>query len=169
MAHFYLYLANILLVLTLLGLFIYLAGRVAYHDGLGLLGQSLHSIGGAVVPKLLALPSAAIVPGARHLIVLETSIETGMQAGHIFTLQSPITKIGRSARNHIVLNDPLVSSEHVAISYEGGVWLIEDQHSRNGTILYPSTGSSLQVKDKPEKFQSRDVLCIGNTRLRLQE
>lgn len=168
MAHFYLYLANILFVLTLIGLFAFLAGRQALHDGRGLLGQSLRSIGGAAAQKLLALPTAALIPEARHLVVLETVPEAGLEAGTRFPLHVPLTQIGRSPNNHLVLLDPLISSTHVALSYENGAWWIEDQQSRNGTILYPAAGSSTEVQDKPEKFHLGDVLKIGETRLRLE-
>lgn len=168
MGHFYLYLANILFVLTLIGLFVFLAGRHALHDGRGLLGQSLRSIGGAAVQRVLNLPTAALTPEARHLLVLEAAPESGFEVGHRFPLRVPITKIGRSSNNHIVLPDPLVSSTHAALAYEDGMWWIEDQHSRNGTVLYPVSGSSTEVQDKPAKFQLGDVLQIGDTRLRLE-
>lgn len=168
MAHFYLYLANIVFVLTLLGLFVYLAGRAAIQDGRGLLGQSLRSIGGAVIGKLLTLPRSVVAPHARHLLVLGTAPGAGIESGHIFLLQAPVTKIGRGSHNHIILHDPRISADHLALSYENGVWLVEDLNSRNGTILYPNDGSSKEVRDKPEILQIGDVLELGDTRLRLE-
>jgi len=168
MAHFYLYLANIVFVLTLLGLFVYLAGRVALQDGRGLLGQSLRSIGGAFLRTVIRWPVAAVTPHARHLVVLEVASGAGIEAGHKYPLQAPVTKIGRGAHNHITLRDPRVSSDHLMLSYEKGAWLVEDLHSSNGTILYPRDGSSKEVQDKPESLQIGDVLELGDTRLRLE-
>lgn len=168
MAHFYLYVANIVFVLTLLGLFIYLAGRVALQDGQGLLGQSLRSIGGALLERILKVHVTADTPRARHLVVLEVASNAGIEAGHKYPLQVPVTKIGRSTHNHITLPDSRVSGDHLALSYEKGAWLVEDLNSRNGTILHPSEGSSREVRDKPESLQIGDVLELGDTRLRLE-
>jgi pSer/pThr/pTyr-binding forkhead associated (FHA) protein len=57
----------------------------------------------------------------------------------------------------------------VALSFENGAWWIEDQDSRNGTILYPTTSSSKRVQDRPEKIRIGDVIQIGDTRLRLNQ
>lgn len=167
MVHFYLYLANILFVISLGGLFIYLVMHLVVRDGRGLLRQSARSIGGALLGKLLELPSSSLVPEAQHLVVQEGAKESPLKAGHVFPLQVPITKIGRGEHNHIVLHDPQVSSIHVALSYEHGVWWAEDQDSRNGTFLYPASGSSRRVQDRPEKIGIGDVLQLGDTRLRL--
>jgi len=169
MAHFYLYLANIVFVLTLSGLFVYLVGQFALQDGRGFLGLSLHSIGGPLVKMIRTWLFANNVPEARHLIVLETVAGSGLEVGQLLTLRAPITGIGRSSHNDIALNDPLVSRNQVSLSFERDAWWVTDLQSQNGTFLYPQSGSSLQVRDKPEKFQVGDVLKIGHTRLRLQE
>ena len=169
MAHFYLYLANIVFVLTLSGLFVYLVGQFALQDGRGFLGLSLHAIGGPLAKAIFGLPFTNATPEAQHLIVLETGPDSALEVGQVLTLRAPITGIGRSSNNHIELNDPLVSRNHIALSYEREAWWIEDLDSQNGTFLYPNSGNSLQVRDKPEKFQVGDVLKIGHTRLRLQE
>lgn len=169
MAHFYLYLANILFVITLVGLFTYVAGQLAARDGKRLLEHSMRSIGGVLVAQLLNLPTSSSVPQAKHLVLQESVKESPLEAGHVFPLQVPITKIGRGQHNHIVLHDPLISSTHVALSFENGAWWIEDQDSRNGTILYPTTSSSKRVQDRPEKIRIGDVIQIGDTRLRLNQ
>lgn len=169
MAQFYLYLANILFVLTLSGLFVYLVGQFSLQDGRGFLGLSLHSIAGALAAKVPDAFFAGITPEAQHLIVLETVADSGLEVGQILTLRTPITGIGRSSHNSIALDDPLVSRNHIFLSYERDAWWVTDLQSQNGTFLYPQSGSSLQVQDRPEKFQAGDVLKIGHTRLRLQE
>jgi hypothetical protein len=167
MAHFYLYVANIMFVLTLVALFTFLAVRMAARDGQELLGRSARSIGGGLVQGLLKAGAPQRLPEAYHLVVQETIEETGLEVGHIYPLQHAIVLIGRSDRNHIVLRDPLVSGTHAALSYERDSWWIEDRDSRNGTLLYPTEGSSKVVRDRPERVERGDVLQIGRTRLRL--
>lgn len=48
---------------------------------------------------------------------------------------SPITTLGRSATNAIMVNDTFASSEHARIVLEDGQWWLEDRASRNGTML----------------------------------
>lgn len=43
--------------------------------------------------------------------------------------------IGRAADNDVVLNDPTVSNHHARLSWVGGVLLIEDLSSANGTYV----------------------------------
>lgn len=169
MANFYLYLANILFVITVAGLFIFLALQYAVRDGRGLMRQSLRSIGGALLAKIIDLPTSAIVPEARHLVVQEVAQESILKAGHVFPLRVPITKIGRGTHNHLTLEDPMVSGTHVALSYENDAWWIEDQESQNGTYLYPKSGTAKRVRDRPERLQIGDVIQIGDTRLRLAQ
>lgn len=65
------------------------------------------------------------------------------QKGATFPLQGPETFIGRSSSNDIVFNDPLVSGQHVRISYDGGSFWIEDLGSTNGTTV---NGEELSAK-----------------------
>ena len=169
MANFYLYLSNILIVITVVGLFIFLAMQYAVRDGRGLMQQSLHSIGGALLARIIDLPTSAVVPEARHLIVQEIAQESTLKVGHVFPLRVPITGIGRGPHNHITLEDPMVSGTQAALSYENGAWWVEDQESRNGTFLYPRSGTAKRVRDRPERLDIGDVIQIGDTRLRLTE
>ena len=57
------------------------------------------------------------------------------QKGATFPLQGSETFIGRSSSNDIVFDDPLVSGQHVRISYDGGSFWIEDLGSTNGTTV----------------------------------
>jgi FHA domain len=47
----------------------------------------------------------------------------------------PITTLGRSATNSVVVNDSFASSEHSRIVLKDGQWWLEDRNSRNGTLL----------------------------------
>lgn len=47
----------------------------------------------------------------------------------------PVTSLGRANGNTIVLPDGFASSQHALIFRRNGRWWIEDQGSRNGTLL----------------------------------
>jgi len=64
--------------------------------------------------------------------------------------------IGRTSNNDIVLNEPVVSGEHAAISQEGGTATIVDLNSTNGTYV----NDRLLVEKKP--LQHNDVISIGS-------
>jgi hypothetical protein len=74
----------------------------------------------------------------------------------------PITSIGRSAGNTIVLEDDFTSQEHALIILRGEQWLLEDLGSRNGTLLndVPVTTSTAII--------SGDVITVGRTSLKLE-
>lgn len=62
----------------------------------------------------------------------------------------PITTLGRSATNAIVVGDTFASSEHARIVLENGQWWLEDRDSRNGTLL------------NDEKLLTRTILTHGD-------
>ena len=47
----------------------------------------------------------------------------------------PITTLGRSATNSVIVDDSFASSEHSRIVLKDGQWWLEDRNSRNGTLL----------------------------------
>jgi hypothetical protein len=75
---------------------------------------------------------AGIVPG--RLRVVDPGGDPGAHPGQVFPLQ-PDTSLGAGPDNTIVLKDPFVSSRHARIRWDGAGWWIEDQGSRNGTLL----------------------------------
>jgi len=62
----------------------------------------------------------------------------------------PITTLGRSATNSIIVGDSFASSEHARIVLENGQWWLEDRNSRNGTLL----------NDEP--IRTRTILTDGD-------
>lgn len=95
-----------------------------------------------------------------QLVGLIQTGEVFIPTGEIYPLR-PLTSIGRSPTNSIVIPDNFASSEHALISLKEGRWWLEDRNSRNGTIL---NGDSIQgaiiVTDG-------DIISIGNTHLKL--
>lgn len=69
------------------------------------------------------------------------------------------TTVGRSNANDIVVDDPVVSREHLELTFDRhGVWL-RDVGSRNGTRV-----NGVDVTD-PVLLKSQDTIRVGNTTL----
>ena len=74
----------------------------------------------------------------------------------------PITTLGRSATNSIVISDDYASAEHAKIALRDGQWWLEDCGSRNGTAL---NGDALSG---PVILVNGDVIEIGQSRFRFE-
>ncbi len=74
----------------------------------------------------------------------------------------PITTLGRSANNSIVVDDEFASSRHAQILLENGQWWLEDRRSRNGTRLNDETIARRTI------LADGDVIGIGTYRFRLE-
>jgi pSer/pThr/pTyr-binding forkhead associated (FHA) protein len=100
-------------------------------------------------------------PGGR-LVILETIPRKpgDAVAERSFPLQ-PVTSIGRSPSNTVVVPDTYASSQHALLSWREGHWWLEDRDSRNGTFL---NGQSI---DQPTLVTGGDIIRIGETKLRL--
>lgn len=72
-----------------------------------------------------------------------------MPAGARFSLL-PITTLGRSASNSVVVDDSFASGKHARIILQDGHWWLEDCNSRNGTLL------------NAESIQRRTILADGD-------
>jgi hypothetical protein len=72
----------------------------------------------------------------------------------------PVTAIGRSSDNHIVIDDPFTSTHHAMIVWRDQRWWIEDLESHNGTLL-----NDLLLTE-PSVLTSGDIIRIGETELK---
>ncbi|MCD6290153.1 MAG: FHA domain-containing protein [Anaerolineae bacterium] len=70
-------------------------------------------------------------------------------------ITSDVCTIGRSARNDIVLDDPLVSRRHVELLRQEEEWWLHDLDSTNGTYL-----NGRRVT-RPEPLRDGDEIRIG--------
>lgn len=85
----------------------------------------------------------------------------GPPPGTTFPLQ-PVTSIGRSPRNTVVIPDSYASSQHALLTWREGQWWLADQNSRNGTRL---NGRPI---DDPTLVTTGDIIAVGRTRLKLE-
>ena len=96
-----------------------------------------------------------------HLVVIDNG-STALRPGARLDIE-PITTIGRSPTNTIVLDSNFVSTEHTRIIFRDKSLWVEDMTSRNGTLVNQSRipendaiavtpGTVLQVGDVRFKF-----------------
>lgn len=96
-----------------------------------------------------------------RLVVIHEIGGQHMVSGETHSLL-PITTIGRSPTNTIVIEDSFASSEHALVTMRDGQWWLEDRRSRNGTLLndIPLT--------QPMVVTHGDVIGVGSIRLRIE-
>ncbi len=80
----------------------------------------------------------------------------GPQPGQTFPLDKDSLTLGRDPGNDIVINDPQVSRQHARITRQGGLMVIEDLGSTNGTFV---NGMRLTG---PHTLVSGDVIGLGD-------
>lgn len=94
-----------------------------------------------------------------QLVVMQAADET-IAAGAIFPLQ-PITSIGRSPDNTVLIPDIYVSAQHALLAWREGQWWLEDRGSKNGTLLNGARISG------PTVVSAGDIISVGQVQLKL--
>jgi pSer/pThr/pTyr-binding forkhead associated (FHA) protein len=138
--------------LLLLGLRL-LAAAILYAFLAALLVMLWRDLQGAADRREATHPSA-------RLIVLETT-ERVLEAGTAFVLQR-VTSVGRGPGNTISIPDSFVSGHHALLSWRGSQWWLEDQGSRNGTLL-----NGVPV-GRPTVITAGDIVGVGRTEFKLE-
>ena len=128
------------LLLAVLYLFLLAIVRAIRHD----VGQT------APVERTLA--------GGR-LVVLDPGA-TRLRPGDELQLQ-PVTRLGRSARSTIMLDDSFVSAEHATIALRDGTWWLPDRDRTNGTAVND------RLVHGEVALATGDVIEIGDIRLKV--
>lgn len=106
----------------------------------------------------LSLTGQSVAFGA--LRVLANSVP-GLPVRSVVDL-SPVTTIGRSSKNTIVLDDSYVSGEHALLTWRDTQWWLADLGSRNGTLL-----NDVAITD-PVVLSVGDVITIGGIQFKLE-
>jgi pSer/pThr/pTyr-binding forkhead associated (FHA) protein len=107
-----------------------------------------------------ATTSPKISRRSGELVILQTTDEA-LEIGTAFPLQ-PITSIGRAPSNTIIISDTYASSQHALLTWRESQWWLEDQGSRNGTLLNDTHITT------PTVVSAGDVIGIGRTQLKLE-
>lgn len=74
----------------------------------------------------------------------------------------PTVVIGRSSKSDIKVDDPMISSKHCSIELRNNALIFKDLGSTNGSFLYNSNISSVQIR-------CGDQVRIGNTYIYIDE
>jgi hypothetical protein len=105
--------------------------------------------------------ASAVEEGRRHrgrLVVIRSPDGAG---GTSYPLL-PLTSLGRSPTNTIVLIDTFCSQEHALVTWRGGQWWLEDRNSSNGTLL------NGEPVTEPVVVSSGDVITVGRVELKVE-
>jgi pSer/pThr/pTyr-binding forkhead associated (FHA) protein len=78
----------------------------------------------------------------------------GGAEGTEYSIDGPVTIIGRDPGTEVPFNDDAMSREHAAVEFAGGALRIRDLGSRNGTQI---NGHELKVSD----LHNGDRIAIG--------
>jgi hypothetical protein len=124
---------------------------------------------------LLAFLAALFVILWRDYRVAASAVEEGQrQRGRLVVVRSPdgaagvsypllpLTSLGRSPTNTIVLIDTFCSQEHALVTWRGGQWWLEDRNSSNGTLL------NGEVVSEPVVVSTGDVITVGRVELKVE-
>lgn len=100
----------------------------------------------------------------RRARVLAYLIEkAGDEVGRVHQLDDDVTDIGRDPRNHVVLNDVVISGFHARVERgpDGG-FVVQDRNSTNGSFLNDEQLTTSR------RIEENDELRMGNTVLVLK-
>lgn len=133
-------------------------GQQGYgQQGYGQPGYGAAPMGGAAAQKTMAFMAGAAGGVGIQLCGWLVPIK-GIQRGELFTLKTQ-TIIGTDPTQcDIVLTDGYMSSKHATIKAQGGVFVLEDLGSTNGTFV---NGSDKRVKT--HELVDNDYVTFGQT------
>ncbi len=89
-----------------------------------------------------------------HLTVIK-----GPDLGRHLTIPAGGATLGRSSRNDLTLNDPVLSRQHCRFDFEENTLQVADLESANGTLV-----NNQEIK-APTRLKAGDQVLIGNTLL----
>ncbi|HEX6644866.1 MAG TPA: FHA domain-containing protein [Gemmatimonadales bacterium] len=92
------------------------------------LNDTFFGVAAAVAAPEVAAPAQA-TPLASVLV------RNGERKGDRHLVRVPIANIGRADYNDIVIADPSVSTMHAKLQRRGGIWMLSDLGSTNGTFV----------------------------------
>lgn len=76
---------------------------------------------------------ARSVPSATPLA--SVLVRSGERKGDRYQIRVPVANFGRADYNDVVIADPSVSTMHAKLQHRGGIWMLSDLGSTNGTFV----------------------------------
>lgn len=116
------------------------------------------------MPALAGLPAETSASSLGPLLAV-LIMRRGRPGGGHFSVRQPLLRIGRDAKNELVLDAPSVSAAHAELRLRGGVWTLMDVGSMNGSWVdgepvYGSAplgpGSAIRLGDVELVFSPKD-------------
>jgi hypothetical protein len=121
------------------------------------------SVSAITLKQQKRIPTSLLEQPASSVAMLV--MRAGTQVGREYRLEH-MANLGREgSRNDIVLDDPVVSSEHARIRFESGAYYLYDLASTNGTWLRNHPGGGWQRVYGRCLLSEGDRLQLGNTEL----
>jgi pSer/pThr/pTyr-binding forkhead associated (FHA) protein len=120
-------------------------------------------VGLQAIRRAPVVDSATLAPPPMPLASL--LIRSGARKGDRIPVKTPVQQIGRADYNDVSLPDASVSASHAKLTLRGGVWMLADLGSTNGTKVdgnpveaeTPLTpGSTITVGDVQVLFEPQD-------------
>ena len=119
----------------------------------------------AGIAASITRPSGARTPGLPAGKRVSLAVVSGPDGGETFRLVAPRASIGRKGGDaDIQLNDPEISRAHVALSYLGDRFELQDLNSTNGTFVDDQRIEARTLEDQDEFRigESRLVLVVAD-------
>ena len=110
----------------------------------------------AILPSRQVSETADGHPPGWQLVILD-----GDRSGEVIVLKTGITRIGRSAKNDLVLNDSSVSAFHAEMEWIGDTVTLRDMNSTNGIWINGERQETVILSAEVE-------VHVGQTGLRLR-
>jgi pSer/pThr/pTyr-binding forkhead associated (FHA) protein len=79
--------------------------------------------------------AAGLKPPAPSVSLASLLLRSGPLKGERMQVRVPVANVGRADYNDIVVSDPSVSTMHAKLQSRGGVWMLSDLGSTNGTFV----------------------------------
>jgi diguanylate cyclase (GGDEF)-like protein len=106
-----------------------------------------------------SLPRLPTAEGEDCLVVIFAGSQADIGTRHV--LKSPLTTIGRSQHNDIVISSDAVSRHHAEITREGADIIVRDLGSTNGTYINDEVERTMECR-----LRGGDQIRIGETILK---
>jgi pSer/pThr/pTyr-binding forkhead associated (FHA) protein len=94
---------------------------------------------------------------------MQLVVQSGSEPGRIYEVAGRKVVVGRQSGNDVVVPDEQVSRKHAEIEERGGVLVVTDLNSSNGTFVNGTRISS------PQTLRAGDTVQVGTTVLRVVE
>jgi hypothetical protein len=115
--------------------------RVRRLPSSGTRGATAPGTPGTDASAFLTSAQPRVAPAATRMRAIATGsgltlvMTSGALSGQRLPLEGEVVTIGRSPDSSLVIQDDYTSTHHAQLEFRGGVWLLRDLDSTNGTQL----------------------------------